>query len=78
VALRDILPGEELTHNWVTIDDGNYTMTCRCGAPVCRGLITGRDVAKERASAKIPATVLLGTFKKLSGRSTSKSDREFC
>jgi hypothetical protein len=43
VALRQILPGEELTHDWATTDDDEYTLECRCGAPTCRRLVTGKD-----------------------------------
>lgn len=43
VAMRDIAAGEELTHDWATTDDGDYTMTCRCGSARCRGTITGKD-----------------------------------
>lgn len=43
VALRQIAIGEELTHDWATTDDEDYSMTCRCGAPCCRGVITGQD-----------------------------------
>ncbi len=43
VALRDIVAGEELTHDWATTDDDDYTLTCHCGAACCRGVITGKD-----------------------------------
>jgi SET domain-containing protein len=43
VALRKILPGEELAHDWSTTDDDEYTVECRCGAPSCRRIITGKD-----------------------------------
>jgi SET domain-containing protein len=43
VALRQILAGEELTHDWATTDDDDYTLDCRCGAPTCRRVITGKD-----------------------------------
>jgi uncharacterized protein len=48
VALRPILPGEELTHDWATTDwatteDDEYTLECRCGAATCRRIITGKD-----------------------------------
>jgi uncharacterized protein len=46
VAMRDIAPGEELTHDWATTDDGDYEMTCRCGSRRCRGLVTGKDWMK--------------------------------
>src|SRR3982751_2650038 len=41
VAMRDIAAGEELTHDWCTTDDGDYTVECNCGAPKCRGTLTG-------------------------------------
>jgi hypothetical protein len=43
VAMRDIAPGEELTIDWATTDDGEHVMRCRCGSPRCRGTVTGRD-----------------------------------
>ena len=43
VALRHIAAGEELTHDWATTDDDDYTLACRCGAAVCRATITGKD-----------------------------------
>jgi uncharacterized protein len=52
VAMRDIAAGEELTHDWATTDDGDYTMTCRCGRPACRGTITGKDWMKPELQAR--------------------------
>jgi SET domain-containing protein len=46
VAMRDIAAGEELTHDWATTDDADYTMACRCGSAKCRGTITGKDWMK--------------------------------
>lgn len=43
VALRDIRAGEELTHDWATTDDDDYSVQCHCGSPQCRGTITGKD-----------------------------------
>ena len=43
VAMREVSAGEELTHDWATTDDDEYELDCRCGAPTCRGVITGRD-----------------------------------
>ncbi len=43
VALRDVAVGEELTHDWAMTDDDAYEMVCRCGAPRCRGVVTGQD-----------------------------------
>ena len=43
VAMRDIRAGEELTHDWCTTDDDNYSVECNCGAPNCRKILTGKD-----------------------------------
>jgi SET domain-containing protein len=47
VAMRDIAPGEELTHDWATADDLDYEMECKCGSPNCRGVVTGKDWMKK-------------------------------
>jgi uncharacterized protein len=52
VALRRIAAGEELTHDWATTDDDDYTMECRCGAAGCRGVITGKDWMKPELQRK--------------------------
>ncbi|HSE02571.1 MAG TPA: SET domain-containing protein-lysine N-methyltransferase [Methylomirabilota bacterium] len=52
VAMRDIAPGEELTIDWATTDDGDYEMQCRCGSPRCRGTVTGKDWMKPELQAK--------------------------
>ena len=43
VAMRDIEPGEELTHDWAMTDDDDSSTHCRCGATNCRCTITGKD-----------------------------------
>jgi SET domain-containing protein len=43
VAMRDVEPGKELTHDWATTDDDDYSLECRCGAPNCRKILTGKD-----------------------------------
>jgi SET domain-containing protein len=47
VAMRDILPGEELTTDYAFFDDHGDTMVCRCGTPSCRGTVSGRDWQRE-------------------------------
>ncbi|GHH04693.1 SET domain-containing protein [Pseudodonghicola xiamenensis] len=42
-AMRDIDPGEELTFDYATGDDDDWEMECACGAPCCRGQVSGRD-----------------------------------
>jgi uncharacterized protein len=43
VAMRDIRAGEELTHDWAMTDDDDYSVECKCGAPKCRQIFTGKD-----------------------------------
>lgn len=52
VAMRDIAPGEELTIDWATTDDGDHRMTCHCGSPRCRGTVTGKDWMKPELQAR--------------------------
>jgi SET domain-containing protein len=52
VAMKDIAPDEELTHDWATTDDLDYTMRCKCGSPNCRGTITGTDWMKTELQEK--------------------------
>jgi len=52
VALRDIKPGEELTHDWATTDDDDYEMECNCGTPSCRKTITGQDWRRKDLQEK--------------------------
>jgi SET domain-containing protein len=42
-AMRDIRAGEELTHDWATTDDDDYSVECNCGAANCRKTLTGKD-----------------------------------
>lgn len=52
VAMRDIEPGEELTHDWATTDDETYVMECNCGSASCRKTISGQDWRREDLQAK--------------------------
>ena len=52
VALRLIVAGEELTHDWCTTDDDTYEVECKCGASNCRGLLTGKDWQIPELQAK--------------------------
>lgn len=52
VALRRVSAGEELTHDWATTDDDDYTLDCRCGAAKCRKIVTGKDWQREDLQEK--------------------------
>jgi len=43
VTMRQIRSGEELTHDWAMTDDDDYSVDCKCGAPHCRKILTGKD-----------------------------------
>jgi hypothetical protein len=43
VAMRDVRAGEELTYDWAMEENRPARTRCRCGAPRCRGLLTGQD-----------------------------------
>ncbi|MBI2055309.1 MAG: SET domain-containing protein-lysine N-methyltransferase [Candidatus Sungbacteria bacterium] len=44
VARRDIVAGEEVTHDYATTEeDPDWRMECNCGTPNCRKVITGND-----------------------------------
>jgi hypothetical protein len=44
VAMRDIAAGEEVTFDYAMADgDGYDEFPCACGAPSCRGRVTGND-----------------------------------
>lgn len=52
VALRDIAPGEELTHDWCTTDDDDYLIECNCQSANCRRTVTGKDWRKSELQAR--------------------------
>jgi len=48
VALRPIRAGEELTYDWAMEENVPEVTRCRCGAPRCRGTLTGKDWRNRR------------------------------
>ncbi len=43
VAMREIVAGEELTHDWAMTDNDDTATKCLCGVANCRGTVTGKD-----------------------------------
>lgn len=43
IAIRDIMPDEELTIDYAFIDNEDYSFECHCGSSQCRHKITGFD-----------------------------------
>jgi hypothetical protein len=59
VARRRIDPGDELTTDYATLTaDPQWSMPCRCGAAVCRGTVTGRDLERPELRARYAGHVV--------------------
>jgi SET domain-containing protein len=43
VAMRDIEPGEEITVDYATTENDEYSISCNCGVTKCRKTVTGKD-----------------------------------
>ena len=52
VASRDIEENEELTFDYAMTDDEEFEMSCNCGSPNCRGVVTGRDWMQRELQEK--------------------------
>lgn len=39
VAMRDIMPGEELTWDYAMTENHVWRMKCKCGSPICRNIV---------------------------------------
>ena len=52
VAMREIAPAEELTHDWAMTDDDENVHQCNCGAATCRKVISGQDWRSEALQEK--------------------------
>jgi hypothetical protein len=74
VAMRDIAPGEELTHDWAMTDDDSSKTKCNCGASNCRGVITGKDWMKKDLQRKYKKYMSWYLQEKI--RRRASSDRE--
>jgi uncharacterized protein len=52
-ARRPIAVGEEVTNDYVTsTGSADFTLACRCGSPLCRGIITGQDWRRPELQAR--------------------------
>jgi hypothetical protein len=69
--MRDIRAGEELTHDWATTDDDDYCVECKCGAPNCRKILTGKDWQRSELQRRYK-----GYFSAYLTRKVAMLDRE--
>jgi uncharacterized protein len=75
VAMRPIAAGEELTHDWATTDDLDYVMACRCGAPTCRGTISGKDWKKPELREKYRGWFCWFLQRKIDAEAAGRTER---
>lgn len=53
VAMRDIVPGEEVCFDYAMTDSSDYDeFDCACGTPSCRGRVSGRDWLRSDLQAR--------------------------
>ena len=69
VAMRDIRSGEELTHDWATTDDDEYSVECECGAANCRKILTGKDWQKPELQKRYASYFSAYLADKIAGQS---------
>lgn len=75
VAMRDIAPGEELTHDWATADDQDYEMECKCGSWNCREIVTGKDWMKKDLQEKYKGWFCWFIQRKIEALSSHQSEK---
>jgi len=73
-AIRDIALGEEICFDYSTIlDEGDFTMRCRCGSASCRGIIgDGRDLPAEVWGRYLELGILPGYVRESRGRGAAR------
>lgn len=52
IAMRNISSGEEITFDYSTLDNEDYSFKCCCGSSQCRGVVTGYDWKKPEIQKK--------------------------
>lgn len=52
VAMRNIKKGEELTYDYDTTENSDWTLECKCGSPSCRKIIRGYRYLPEKLKRK--------------------------
>ena len=75
VAMRDVRAGEELTYDWAMEENAPARTRCRCGAPRCRGVLTGRDWAKPELRRKYRGYLSSYLAEKASPRAATRRSR---
>ena len=73
VAMRDIRAGAELTHDWAMTDDDDYSVECKCGAPNCRKILTGKDWQRPELQERYALFLSLSRAKNRLARTTNVS-----
>ena len=79
-ARLDIVPDEELTNDYATSTGiAGFRMDCRCGSPLCRGVITGTDWQRAELRERYGEHWTPGLLELIeSGRAATASDVTVC
>lgn len=74
VAMRDILPGEEITWDYeMTEKNPHWRMKCRCGTPICRKVIGHHKNMPKQIRAKYKGFISSWITKESAKRMGKKS-----
>lgn len=76
VALRDILPGEELCHDYAMTTMRNYTLECKCRSKNCRGVITGNDWKKVELQIKYGNNFMHFILKRIAKQTSNSVEQD--
>jgi len=76
VAMRDIRAGEELTHDWAMTDDDDYFEECKCSAPNCRKILTGKDWQRPELQKRFAGYFSVYLARKIAARCHSERSEE--
>jgi SET domain-containing protein len=75
VAMRDIPPGEELTHDWAMTDEDDYSVECKCGTVNCRKTLTGKDWQRAELQKRYAGYFSAYLARKIAGLGSATSTR---
>jgi len=67
-AMKDISAGHEITFDYATGDDDDWSMDCNCGAASCRGEVGGKDWQKPELQRRYAGWFSLYLEKKISSQ----------
>ncbi|EEH58960.1 uncharacterized protein MICPUCDRAFT_56361 [Micromonas pusilla CCMP1545] len=76
-ASRDLRPGDELTFDYATSEDAEQSWKCLCGAPSCRGRVTGDDWRAPEFQAKYKGHCMPHVENLIAGTARADGENEY-